>query len=163
LAGSGGPRSRTVAEAGEIAVNEATADTVVTTGSDTTLTKTFPLAEGAAFSIRNTNGSITVATWDQPKAVVKVIRRNSDRNVQVFVNSSQNNLSIRSADTRGGQDVRYEVMVPSELGRVEINSINGAVKVSGLTGEITVQGTNGAIELAGLSGVSRVRNTNGRA
>jgi putative adhesin len=151
-----------VAQAGETALTEANADLVVNSGNDSTLTKTFALGDGAKFSLKNVNGNITVSAWDQPTAEVKVIKRGgSDRNAQVFFTNTGGNLSIRTAQTRGNQDLRFEVKLPRTLGRVDLSSTNGVIKLSDVTAEILVNATNGAIELANVVGASKIRTVNG--
>lgn len=158
----GGTPAAATARQGEKLLDESSADAVATVGADTTFTKTFALGDGAKFSIKNVNGSITVSAWDQPKAEVSVIKRGgSDRSAQVFFTNSGGNLSIRTAQTRGNQDVRFEVKLPRELGRVELSSVNGVIKLSDVTAEILVDGTNGAIELANVVGASKVHTVNG--
>jgi len=150
------------ARQGERVLDENTTDTMVTRGNDTTLTKTFVLGDGAKVSIKNVNGNITVSAWDQPNAEVNVIKRGgSDRSAQVFFTNSGGNLSIRTAQTRGNQDVRFEVKLPRELGRVELSSTNGVIRISDVNAEILVDGTYGAIELANVVGASKIHTTNG--
>ncbi|HSE36581.1 MAG TPA: DUF4097 family beta strand repeat-containing protein [Blastocatellia bacterium] len=157
-----GSTTTTQSRQGETVLNESTADTVSALGNDTILTKTFVLGGGAKLSLKNANGNITVTAWDQPKAEVKVIRRgSSDRAAQVFFSDSGGNLSIRTGQNRGNQDVRFEVKIPRELSRVDVSSANGMIKLSDVRAEILVDGTNGAIELIGVVGVSRVHTTNG--
>lgn len=156
----GGASTAQGARQGETVFDRSSADTVVTTvGGDTTLTKTFALGDKAKFFLKNVNGNINVSAWDQPEAEVKVIRRGgSDRSPQVFFTNSGGNLSIQ---TRGNGDIRFEVKLPRELGRVELNSPNGAIKISDVKAEIIIDATNGAIELANVAGVSKIRTTNG--
>jgi len=160
---SGGTQPAAAARQGEKALDDSSADTVVTSGSDTTFTKTFALNDDARVSLKNVNGDITVTAWDQPKAEVNVIRRGgSDRSAQVFFTNTGGNLSVRTAaPNRGNQDVRFEVKLPRELGRVELSSLNGVIKLSDVTAEILIDGTNSAIELANVAGVSRVHTVNG--
>jgi len=158
----GGPPTTQSARQGEKLLDESSVDTIVTAGADTTLTKSFAMGEGAKFSIKNVNGNITVSAWDQPKAEVIVIKRGgSDRSAQVFFTNTGGNLSIRTAQSRGNQDVRFEVKLPRELARVELSSVNGIIKLSDVKAEILVDGTNGAIELANVVGVSKIRTVNG--
>ena len=147
---------------GERLLDESTADTVTILGNDTTFTKAFSLGDEARLSVKNVNGNITVGVWDEPKAEVKVIRRSSsDRNTQVFFSNNGGNLSIRTAQTRGNQDVRIEVRVPREVGRVEVSSANGTIKLSDVAAEILVDATNGAIELTNVVRASKVHTVNG--
>lgn len=159
---AGGAPTTQGARQGEKPFDESSADTVVTAGADTTFTKTFAMGGGAKFSITNINGNITVSAWDQPKVEVNVIKRGgSDRSAQVFFTNSGGNLSIRTAQSRGNQDVKFEVKLPRELGRVELSSVNGAIKLSDVTAEILVDATNGAIELANVVGASKIHTVNG--
>lgn len=158
----GADSTPTASRQGEKPFDESTADTVVTTGNDTTLTKTFVLGDEPRLSFKNVNGNITVTAWDKPTAAVSVIKRSGpDRNAQVLFTNSGGNLSIRTTQTRGNQDVRFEVKVPRELARIELSSTNGVIKVSDVTGEILIDGTNGAIELTNVAGVSKIHTTNG--
>jgi hypothetical protein len=152
-----------VAQAGETAL-EASADQITVSGSDTILIKTFPLTPGSKFSIKSISGSILVEAWDQPKAEVKVIKRGADRGAQVFFANSANNLSLRTGLPTGNnsQDIRYEVKLPRDMGRVTLNSTTGSIKLTGVSGQIFVEGTNGSIELLDVTGVSKVQTTNGR-
>ena len=152
-----------VAQQGETAFSDPGAD-VVTSGNETTLTRSFPLTDGARFSIKNINGSIVVGAWDEPRAEVKVIRRGPDRGAQVFFTSGQNNVALRTGVPRNGgnQDIRYEVKLPREMGRVELTSVNGSIKLAGVTGQVVLESTNGNIELTNVVGLSKVQTTNGK-
>ena len=158
--GGGAPTTQG-ARQGERPFDESSVETVTNLGNDTVFAKTFALGDGSKLTIKNLNGNITVTGWDEPKAEVKVIRRGSDRATPVFFTESGGNLSIRTAQTRGNQDIRFEVRLPRELARVELSSTNGVIKISDVTAEILVDGTNGAIELANVIGASKIRTTNG--
>jgi DUF4097 and DUF4098 domain-containing protein YvlB len=159
----GGPGStpQTAARQGERELGESNADTVTTTGSDTTLVKTFALGDGGKVSLKNINGNITVSGWDQPQAQVTVIKRGGSDRSQVFFSNNGPNLSVRTAENSGNQNIRFEVRLPRQLARVELSSANGVIKVSDVRAEILIDGTNGSIELTDIAGVSRVRTTNG--
>jgi len=153
--------SRPEARSGEIELTALTADQVDPSGNQTTLTKTFELDDHAKFELRNISGSIVVQAWDEPTAEVKVIKQGLDRGGRVFFTSTNGSLSIRSA-RNGGQDVRYEVKLPKELGRVTLSSTNGSIKLSDVSGQIFIEGGNGSIELIDVTGVSKVQTSNGR-
>jgi DUF4097 and DUF4098 domain-containing protein YvlB len=157
----GAPTTQTAARPGERPFDENNAETVTNLGNDTILSRTFALGDGSKLSLKNVNGNITVIGSDEPKAEVKVIKRGADRGTQVFFTESGGNLSVRTAQTRGNQDIRFEVRLPRKLARVELSSTNGAIKISDVTAEILVDGTNGAIELANVIGASKIRTTNG--
>lgn len=139
------------------------ADQVTIQGNDTTMTKTFALVPGSKFSIKSISGSISIESWDQPKAQVIVTRRGPDRGGRVFFTNSANSLSFRTVAAGGSnsQDFRYEVKLPRDMGRVTLNSTNGSIKLIGVNGQIFVEGSNGSIELVDVTGVSKVQTTNG--
>ncbi|MFY9557904.1 MAG: DUF4097 family beta strand repeat-containing protein [Blastocatellia bacterium] len=153
-----------VQQPGESALNDASAELVTNSGNESTLTKTFPMTDGARFSIKNVNGSISIEAWDQPKAEVKVIRRGPDRGTQVFFTNSPNSVTFRTGvpSNSGSQDIRYEVKLPRDMGRVQLSSTNGSIKLSDVTGQIVAETTNGNIELTDVVGVSKVQTTNGK-
>lgn len=155
------PAAVSVAQPGETPLSETSADRVETIGNETTLTKTFVLDPASKFSLKSTSGSIVIEAWDQPKAEVKVIRQGSDRG-QVFFANSKGSLSVRTAQGRGSPEVRYEIKLPQEMGRVTLSSQNGSIKLSGVTGQIFVEGANGSIELTDVKGVSKVQTANGK-
>lgn len=150
-----------VAQPGENELNEANADQVVNIGNESTFIKTFPLDHDAKVSIKSLNGSIVIQAWDQPKAEVKIIRQGGSRGGQVFYSGGKGNLSLRTAQ-RGGPEVRYEVKLPQEIGRVTLETANGPIKMTGITGQIFIQGANGSIELTDVTGVSKVQTANGK-
>lgn len=153
---------RPVARAGETILNESNADQIASTGNETTLTKTFALDDGAAFALESTNGSMTISAWDQSKAEVKVIKSGSGPGSEVFFTSSSRDLSIRTAPSGAHWDLRYEIKLPRKIGRVELNSVNGPIKLSGVTGQIFIDSANGGVELNDVARVSRVRTANGK-
>jgi hypothetical protein len=144
---------------------DANADQVNVSGSDTRMIKTFALTPGSKFSIKNISGSISIESWDQPKAQVIVTKRGPDRGGRVFFSNSANSLSLRTGMPGGsnnGQDFRYEVKIPREMGRIDLQSTNGSVKLSNVNGQIFVQSANGTIELNDVAGVSKIQTANGK-
>ena len=150
-----------MAQTGESVMNESNAD-ASTVGSDAILTKTFDVGPGSSFSVKNINGSIIITAWDQPKAEVKVTKRASDSNSQVFFSNSAGSLALRTGQTGRGQDVRYEVKLPRAMGRVELNLVNGSIRISDVGGTMSVAAANGSIELNGVSGQGRCTTVNGK-
>ena len=159
---AGTPAVPATPQPGETAL-ELNADQNTISGSDTTLIKTFALTPGATFAIKNISGSITVETWDQPKAEVKVVKRGPDRGTQIFYTNSANTLSIRTGISgNNNQDVRYEVKLPRYMDRIDLKSVNGVVKLSNATAKIFVESANGTIELNDVGGVSKIQTNNGK-
>jgi hypothetical protein len=135
--------------------------------SEVVLTKTFPLDNGALVTVSNINGTIVVEASDGPEAELTVTKRGGseqDREAaQVKFFSDNGRLSLRTELPRSSNnlEVRYELKLPRELGRVEINSTNGNVSISDITGLIVAGSTNGKIDLSDVTGVASVKTTNG--
>ena len=156
------PQMGPVVRTGETAM-ESSADQASTSGDETTLLKTFALAPGSTFSIKNMKGSISVEAWDQPKAEVKVVKRGPDPGARVFFTGGANSLVLRTgASGNNTQDVRYEVKLASDMGRIDLNSVNGSIKLSNVNGQIFVETANGTIELIDVVGVSKIQTANGK-
>ncbi|HEX8091867.1 MAG TPA: DUF4097 family beta strand repeat-containing protein, partial [Blastocatellia bacterium] len=135
--------------------------------SETTLTKTFTLDKGALVTLTNINGSITVEASDGPEAELTVVKRGGSEqareSAQVKFFSDNGRLSLRTELTPNTRDlsVHYELKLPREIGRVEINLINGDIKISDIAAQITVATTNGDIELSDVIGVATAKTING--
>lgn len=151
-----------VPRSGEMMLSESSADHVESSDNETTLTKTFALNDGAAFSLKNINGSVSISAWDQPKAEVKATQSGPDRSPPVFFANDPQSLSIRTGAAAGHQGVRYDIKLPRKLGRVELNLVNGSIKVSGVTGQILIESANGSIELNDVIGASKIQTANGK-
>ena len=162
----GASSTRAEALSGEILLNETTADQVTTATSDTTFVKTFPFDEDHTFGIKNVNGNITVEAWDRPEVQVVVIKRGSDserKAAQVYFKKDENGLSLRTAYARGGNkgDVIYQIKLPREADSIQLNTVNGGIKLSDVSGEITAQTVNGLVDLANVTAVSKAQSVNG--
>lgn len=150
----------------ENVLDDKTADQVNVATNETTIIKTFPLDEDATFAIKNVNGSITVETWDKPQAQVTVIKRGSEQDrgaVQVIFKKGDNGLSLRTAYPKGGNkgEVLYQIKLPREVQRVDLNTVNGGIKLSDITADITAQTVNGLVDLANVAGLSKAKSVNG--
>ncbi|HMG34253.1 MAG TPA: DUF4097 family beta strand repeat-containing protein [Blastocatellia bacterium] len=160
--GRGGSIAATMGQ-GEQAFTEGTADTVNTSASESILTKQFNLNDDARVSISNINGDVTVTTWDKPQAELRAIRKASDpdRIVPVFFKNDNGNLSIRTGPSRRGGDVKFEIILPREVGRLDLNTTNGSIKLADVTGEMSVKTVNGNLNLSNLEGALQGETVNG--
>lgn len=162
----GGSR-RAEALSGETLLNDTSAEQVTTTSDETTFTKTFDIVGDSTFGIKNINGSVTVEAWDKPQVQVIVIKRGpeSDRKAsQVYFKKDDDGLWLRTAYQRGSNnksDVIYQIKLPRRMESVDINTVNGAIKLSDITAEITAQTVNGLVDLANVSGVKKAQSVNG--
>jgi hypothetical protein len=152
--------------ADEKVLDDKNADQFNVASNETTITKTFPLDENATFAIKNVNGSVTVEAWDKPQAQVTVIKRGSEsdrKTVQVYFKNDDSELSLRTAYPKGNNkaEVVYQIKLPRKLESVDLNSVNGTLKLSDIDAEITAQTVNGSVELANVAGVNKAQSVNG--
>jgi Putative adhesin len=162
----GSGSSRAEALSGETMLNETSGAQVTTVGNETTLIKNFPLGEDSTFAIKNISGSVTVETWDKAEAQVTVIKRGSESDrgaAQVYFKTDGDGLSLRTA-YRGSNksDVVYQIKLPRGVESIDLNTVNGGIKLSNVSAEeIEVATVNGSIELSNVAGVRKAKSVRG--
>jgi len=140
---------------------------VETSDGETVLTKSFPLNQNAIVSVSNVNGTITVEASDGPEAELIVTKRGGSQQdreaaqVKFFIDNGRLSLRTELPHFSKNMEVRYELKLPRELGRVEIVSTNGSIGISEITALISAASTNGSIQLSDVTGVAKVETTNG--
>jgi hypothetical protein len=141
-------------------------------GGESVTTKTYPLAKGGSFVLRNFSGDITVEGWDEQQAEVKIIRRGGGGEearapVHVMREEGANRLVFNSTPEKmggggGGREVEYVVKLPRNLRELEIVSINSDVDLSNFHGAaVSINVQRGNIELEDVSGTVNSRTTKG--
>jgi DUF4097 and DUF4098 domain-containing protein YvlB len=162
-----GSSARAEAAAGETQLSGTGADQETSTGNETTIIKTFPFDDDAAFAIRNINGSVTIETWDKAQAQVTVIKRGSEQDraaARVFVKQEDDGLWLRTAYPRGrnSSEVVYQIKLPREVESIDLNTVNGSIKLTDASADaIEVQTVNGSIELSNVAGVRTAKSVRG--
>jgi hypothetical protein len=150
-----------------------------------TIDRTFDVRPGATVALSNTNGAVTISAWDQPRVRV-IARKRVDasagvakdvmRELRVDMQPRDGGLVVtthypRRSDGLSGilswlsgddvnAQVRYEVTVPRAM-NLNIETVNGSVRVAGVNGRHEVETTNGRIELARCAGSLEASTTNG--
>ncbi|HEX2060565.1 MAG TPA: DUF4097 family beta strand repeat-containing protein [Thermoanaerobaculia bacterium] len=149
-----------------------------------TIDKTFDVRPGATLSLSNVNGSVTVSAWDQPRVrVVAVKEVKGDRD---DVNEALRELRVEMTPKDGGlvvntryprrdgvssifdwltgdhvqASVRYEVTVPRTM-NIDLETVNGRIRVAEVSGNHVLETTNGRIEVARCAGSLDASTTNG--
>ena len=159
-----------------------------TTALGATLTenvdKTFDVKPGASVRLRNVNGAVAIASWDQPRVRIvaeKKVKgdgeaaRDALKELRVDIQAKDGGLVI---DTRYPKDdgissffdwlkgdrvsaeVRYQVTVPRSM-NLDISTVNGAIRVSDVAGKLELDTTNGGIETRNCAGSLDASTTNG--
>jgi hypothetical protein len=119
-----------------------------------------PLSANGELALDNTNGSIRVATWDEPRVRVEATKgaptREALREFEVVVEGEGDRVTVRTRQPRrrlfgpGGQ-VEYHVTVPRGA-RVAVKNVNGAVELDGVEGGVRAATVNGSVEAARIAG-----------
>ena len=121
------------------------------------ITKSFPLGKTAAISLKNVAGDITIEGWDEPQAVVKIIKSGGSEQerkaVSISLSSDGKNLSLASLPSSSNKvEVSYEIKLPRRIRQLGIASSKSEVKLSNISGMIGVDLQAGSIELSDVSG-----------
>jgi DUF4097 and DUF4098 domain-containing protein YvlB len=126
----------------------------------------FPLNQlNAAVVLKTYNGSITVETWDQPQAEVRVIRRGPSNEaidaIPIDVVNNAGNLTFEAREGQNSTSVELRVKLPRSVGTLSLVTINGNVRLSNIDGVVEAETLNGNILFSDVSGVARAVSTNG--
>jgi DUF4097 and DUF4098 domain-containing protein YvlB len=150
-----------------------------------TVDRTFDVRPGATVTLSNVNGSVTVSAWDQPRVrVIATKKVEADRDIvkdalkelRVDLQPRNGGLDITTRHPKRGEgsfsiidwltgddvqsQVRYELTVPRSMS-LDLESVNGSIRVSGVNGTHEVETTNGKIELTRCAGSVEASTTNG--
>jgi hypothetical protein len=148
-----------------------------------TYDKTFPLGAGGEVTVNNTNGTVEVEAWDRAEVRVQAVKKvragTADRaaealdRMKVSVEASADRVAVRTAGDRdsGGflswlfgnhveAGVSYTLSVPRGA-RVEVETVNGKVRIHGIAGAVDASTVNGSVELTDLRGGAKASTTNG--
>ena len=115
------------------------------------------------------NGGITVEGWDRNEILVRAkvqAQAESEEDARAMVGDVEIETGsvIRADGPRSHHhewwSVSYEVFVPRSS-NLDLETVNGGIRIEDVTGEIEFKATNGGITLRGLSGDVRGRTTNG--
>ncbi|MEA2240394.1 MAG: hypothetical protein QOC81_5118 [Thermoanaerobaculia bacterium] len=150
---------------------------------DEAFDRTFDVRPGAVFALTNTNGHITVRSWDSPRIKVHAVKHVESRDgdaaraamkALTFALSQPNGgLRIdtkypKSSDgifewiagTSVNLSVTYEVFLPRTMD-LQIENTNGTIEASDVRGSHRIETTNGQIKLVRCSGDLNAETTNG--
>ena len=132
------------------------------------------LSPTGRFSLQNTNGSVRVAAWDEPRVRIEAVKAAGSeralRDLEVAVEGEGDRVEVRTRMPRGhwfgrGGKVDYTITVPRGAsvsvrnvnGRVEIQDVNGAVRAENVNGSLDASDLGGAVEASTVNGSVEVR------
>jgi DUF4097 and DUF4098 domain-containing protein YvlB len=140
--------------------------------------QTYPLSATGRVSLENLNGGVQIKVWDsaavQVDAIKKAYRRERLSEARIEVNSSEDNIRIRTEypnenqTFRGGEGrydnpaiVEYVVTVPRRAMLESIELVNGSLDIDGVEGNVKASSINGKVIARGLAGEARLSTVNG--
>jgi hypothetical protein len=138
--------------------------------------KSYTLAPGGSFEIRNTNGRIEVRTGDGNTVDVvadRVVRAATDegakdalRRLEIAETVSPDRISLDATGHGMGLQINISKRVDFVVhlprwAAVKLVSTNGDIDVADLGGSLAIETTNGGIKGTGLANTTTVSSTNG--
>lgn len=140
-------------------------------GAEETQVFTEEFAPGDRLEVRNTNGRITIVSWERAGAEITAHKVGSSPSalaaLDVEIVRTADGVRIRTLTPRRGRPwahrggrVNYDVRVPRRAD-LRIDSVNGPVEVAGIEGAVEAQTVNGAIRLRDHDGSVTAQTLNG--
>lgn len=132
--------------------------------------ETIPLTGGIVRVNARPNGGVTVTGWDRTDVLVRAKVQSYGRTLERAREISRDiRLNLRdgvidadgpSHQDREGWSVSYEIFAPQNAD-LELESVNGGLRVVDVRGRLNMRTTNGGITLDGVAGDVRARTSNG--
>ncbi len=134
--------------------------------------QTYPLSATGRVGLENINGGVQIKVWDraavQVDALKKANRKDRLAEVKIEVNSTEDNLSIKTEypdwnqTFRGnGYDnpatVEYTLTVPRKAVLESIELVNGSLDIDGAEGSVKASSINGRVTATNLLATSSFR------
>lgn len=148
-----------------------------------TIDRTIDVKPGALVELSNVNGRVSVTSWDQPR--VRIVARKEVKGDREAVTDALRELRVDIRPLNGGvvvtthypkrgsssffdwilgenvnAQVEYDVTVPRTM-NLDLETVNGAVRVAGVNGRHGLETTNGKIEVVRCAGSVDATTTNG--
>jgi hypothetical protein len=135
------------------------------TGTDTVITKTFHLDDDATFSVHGLAGNFTITGTDGDQAELKVTKHGGSPQerdaTKVRMSQTDEQLLLVGGPPSGGVEISYEIKLPRDLQKIEINSDHGDLKFADLGGAVNVNLQRGNLEFKDMTGAVHSRLVNG--
>ena len=133
------------------------------------MTRTVPLAPGAAVVVQVTVGRVRIAAWDRAELAIEIVRRVPDAaalaRLPLQIDTAADVVTIRAVQSGDGRDaaLRADVLLrlPAAATVREAALFEGAVELDGLSGAAAVRVERGDIAARGVSGRLRLETVMG--
>lgn len=139
--------------------------------------QTYPITSDGRVELDNINGPVHISSWDRNEVKVDAVKYGDTKErldeAKIEVQAGKESVSIRTRYpdhdhtwNRGSHDnpasVEYTLTVPRTARLDEINLVNGALDVAGVSGEVRASCVNGRLEAHELAGRAELSTVNGR-
>ena len=139
--------------------------------------QTYALTADGRVELDNINGAVHISSWDRNEVKVDAVKYADTKErleeARIEVDSGKDYLSIRTRYRDHDQSynwgshnnpasVEYTLTVPRAAHLDEVNLINGALDITGVSGEVRASCINGKLQAHNLFGRARLSTINGR-
>ncbi|HEU4594719.1 MAG TPA: DUF4097 family beta strand repeat-containing protein [Pyrinomonadaceae bacterium] len=140
--------------------------------------QSYPLAPGGRVSLSNINGKVSIAAWDRNEVKVDALKKAYKperlREAEIKIDARGDHLHIeteypkheyRTKENWTREDsvatVEYTLTVPRGARLAEVELVNGALHIEGLSGAVNASSVNGRVTARGLTGPVKLSVVNG--
>ena len=137
-------------------------------------TFSFELDDGGRFSLSNVNGSVVVTGGAGNTVEILAIKKADSQKdldkIEIEISHSSDEIVVEtelgksdrwySMGSNSGS-VKYEVIVPVATRLDSVETVNGSVKISGVSGKVIAESVNGELEISDLAGDVGLSTVNG--
>lgn len=137
--------------------------------------QTYAISPDGRVELSNINGDVQISSWDRNEVKVDAVKYADTKEeldeAKIEVDAGKDYVSIRTRypdhdHNWGGRNhpasVEYTLTVPRQAKLDEINLVNGALDISGVSGEVRASCVNGRLEAKNLAGEAKLSTVNGR-
>jgi DUF4097 and DUF4098 domain-containing protein YvlB len=137
--------------------------------TDEAFNESFKLSSGGHFQLDNVNGSVQIEGWDKDEVQVTAVKSSpADASeldaVKIEVDSSPGTVAVHTKypSTESAEvAVEYHIHVPNRTLLACVTTVNGSLKVRGVSGGGELKSVNGNVEVTDSSGRFNAKTTNG--
>lgn len=139
--------------------------------------QTYTITPDGRVELSNINGDVHISSWDRNEVKVDAVKYADSKEqldeAKIEVDAGKDYVSIRTkypghdhsfnwGSHNNPASVEYTLTVPRNVRLDEINLVNGALDVAGVTGEVRASCVNGRLNAKNLSGRAKLSTVNGR-
>ena len=139
--------------------------------------QTYEITPDGRVELSNINGDVHISSWDRNEVKVDAVKYADEKEqldeAKIEVDAGKDHVSIRTkypdhdhnfnwGSRHNAASVEYTLTVPRGVRLDEINLVNGALDVTGVTGEVRASCVNGRVEAKNLGGEAKLSSVNGR-